>query len=900
MLNNIVSRLSIRNKLIILMLFPLGIAFILGTIFISSAYQTKSEMHQMTALLEVGAKMSALVHESQKERGMTAGYIGSKGAKFSNKLPQQRELFNQKKKAVLEALDSINPDFFDNKLASHIQKTKAHLNKTETVRGQVTNLSIALGSALKHYTQLNALLLGTIEYLPHLSSNAVISEELFALVGFLQSKERAGIERAVLTNTFARDSFAPGFYKRFVSLVAAQDSYLHVFETQASQDNLSFFKQAMSDPSIQQVQNLRKIAHDKVNTGGFGVNPSDWYATITKKINKLKQVEDKLVESLLAETKAIQSYEDMIFWIALSWFLTSLLVVLFLGYVILKAIDRSVQEISNTMSSIVKTGDLSLHCSVEGSDEFSQIARAYNEFTGYLRRLIDASNQTVSNLAKGDFSSRVNENVYGDLEKLKKGINQSADNIEAVMNEFTNSMESLAQGRFDYDVNVQGEGQYYKLLSGFQTTFKDVSNMNREISATMQKMSDGDFSGRVEANAHGGFKVLVENINASMNGIASVVANIGKVVSAQAKGDLTVELPSANYKGELKTLKESINYSSLKVKDSVNVAKQASSIVSEAASEVSQGAHDLSARVQEQAAAIEETTATMDKMNEQVQNNSETATKANELADDMKSKAIQGVDVMENTISAMNNIQESSQKIGEIVTLIDGIAFQTNLLALNAAVEAARAGEHGRGFAVVAGEVRSLAQKAAEAAKDIKSLVDETKVRVDNGTELAQNSGDMLTKMNEVSQQVSEMISLIASSSTQQAEGLNQVHHSVTQIDQITQQNAALVEETTAAAESLSHQAAMLKKEMSFFDTGVQHAQTAPRQPAAPQKTAPKEVKKPVKALLKQSSSGKETVSTKPITPSKAPPQPAVKKPAAALRNPVTTPAVESEEWSEF
>lgn len=817
---NVINNLSIKHKLVLLILFPIIFALIFGKIFILDAFSTQAEMNRISILLKAGSEMSALVHESQKERGMTAGFIGSKGKNFSAKLPRQRLLFDEKQKTLLASLETLDPEILGSYLSAHVKKTIQHLQKTTDIREKVTNLSIPLGDALKHYTQLNALLIGTIEYLPHFSNNAELSKRLFSLANFLQSKERAGIERAVLTNTFARESFAPGFYKRFVSLVSAQDSYMHAFETQATDDNLAFYSQAMNDPAVTRVKELREVAHSKMISGNFGVDPNDWFATITQKINRLKEVEDQLTVTLLESTAEIKQAEVTVFYGAIIFFSIGVLIVSLLSIVVLKAIQQSVKTINETMHAIVRTGNLSLACDVKGSDEFAEIASSYNEFTGFLNRLIDSTNQTVSKLAEGDFSSRINESVQGDLLKLQNGINQSADNIEAVMSEFSDSMENLSNGNLSYDIQVQGQGQYYEILSSFKSTFSKVSEMIKEISLTMEDVNNGDFNGRIKLQAKGDFDLLITNINSSLENLAGVIEDISGVVAAQATGDLTKELPKGKYKGQLHDLKNAINYSTQKMTESVTVAKDASSVVTNEAAEVSQGAHDLSGRVQEQAAALEETSATINEMNSQVQSNSNNANKANQLAENMKTKATEGVTVMQDTISAMAAIQESSETIGEIVTLIDGIAFQTNLLALNAAVEAARAGEHGRGFAVVAGEVRSLAQKAADAAKDIKGLVEETKERVDNGTELAQSSGEMLQNMNDVSKEVSDMINSIAAASAEQAKGLDQVHQAITQIDTITQQNAALVEETTSASESLSHQAKTLYQEMAFFNTG--------------------------------------------------------------------------------
>jgi methyl-accepting chemotaxis protein len=271
--------------------------------------------------------------------------------------------------------------------------------------------------------------------------------------------------------------------------------------------------------------------------------------------------------------------------------------------------------------------------------------------------------------------------------------------------------------------------------------------------------------------------------------------------------------------------------------------------VNEAAAQVSQGSSDLSGRVQEQAAALEETSATMNEMAAAVQTNTQNAKKVAELAHQVQHHAGAGVDVMQQTISAMQSIKESSSKIADIVTIIDGIAFQTNLLALNAAVEAARAGEHGRGFAVVAGEVRALAQKSAEAAKDIKDLINDSVNRIEAGTQLADKSGDMLSGITGSIEQVATMIESIANASAEQTQGISQVHRAMADIDRVTQENAALVEETTVAAESLSTEAKHLKENMSFFKTGVtSHAHYQAKPTSKPMKPATKGLPSPTSA----------------------------------------------------
>jgi methyl-accepting chemotaxis protein len=227
----------------------------------------------------------------------------------------------------------------------------------------------------------------------------------------------------------------------------------------------------------------------------------------------------------------------------------------------------------------------------------------------------------------------------------------------------------------------------------------------------------------------------------------------------------------------------------------------------------------LSDSVQQQAASMEETSATMTEMNSAIEANANNAVNVDKLEHELQKNSVNAGQVMKQTINAMGEIQESSKRIEEIVTLIDSIAFQTNLLALNAAVEAARAGEHGRGFAVVAGEVRALAQKSADAAREINQLIGDSISVINRGTELASESEAVLTQMNTSIDNVTQMIGDIANSSSEQSRGVNEVNQALHLIDEVTQNNAALVEETSAAAQSMQDQADELEKQMQFFKT---------------------------------------------------------------------------------
>ncbi len=349
-----------------------------------------------------------------------------------------------------------------------------------------------------------------------------------------------------------------------------------------------------------------------------------------------------------------------------------------------------------------------------------------------------------------------------------------------------------------------------------------------DIASVVEGMKGGEFNRRIQAEAEGSFLTIKHDINEAMDIISSAINGITHIVSAQANGDLTQEC-TADFAGQLYELQTAINQSSKTLKNIISQAMNSANTVNLAAEQVSSGSADLSSRVQEQASALEETSATMHQMAAAVQANTANARKVADLAHQVQNQSSDGVQVMQQTIAAMQAIQDSSNQISEIVSLIDGIAFQTNLLALNAAVEAARAGEHGRGFAVVASEVRALAGKSADAAKDIKGLIENSINRIENGTRLANKSGEMLGGISHSVEQVAGMIEEIATSSHEQSVGIAQVHQAITQIDAVTQQNSALVEQTTAAAESLRNEAENLQQNMAFFNTGEQNQITKNR-----------------------------------------------------------------------
>jgi len=357
-----------------------------------------------------------------------------------------------------------------------------------------------------------------------------------------------------------------------------------------------------------------------------------------------------------------------------------------------------------------------------------------------------------------------------------------------------------------------------------------------EIATVVDAAVAGDLTQRIDLDTKEGFLL---NVSTGINEFAETCAeglnDVAVMLEAMAAGDLTKRITN-EYQGTFDALKQNSNGAADKLAEVLSQIALGAGEVSGAASEISDGSNDLSQRTEQQASSLEETAASMEEMESAVKTNADNAAQANKQADTARDVAEKGGTVVNNAVSAMARIEESSQKISDIIVVIDEIAFQTNLLALNAAVEAARAGDAGKGFAVVASEVRALAQRSSEASKDIKSLIVDSNSQVKDGVELVNEAGQQLSEIVTSIGDVTGLVSEIASANQEQATGIAEINRAVAEMDEMTQQNSALVEETAAAARSLEEQSEVMQDRVSFFNTGESAGAASP----APRASTPK------------------------------------------------------------
>ncbi|KGU55300.1 chemotaxis protein [Xanthomonas phaseoli pv. phaseoli] len=394
--------------------------------------------------------------------------------------------------------------------------------------------------------------------------------------------------------------------------------------------------------------------------------------------------------------------------------------------------------------------------------------------------------------------------------------------------------------------NEQGE------TSGEVCEWRDRTievQVEEEVARIVRAAASGDMSGRVETDGKQGFFLqLAQQLNGLLDANAGSLEQISTLLSALSRGNLTVRM-HGEFSGVFAQMRDDANATAEQLADIVGRIKMSSTAINSAAGEIASGNSDLSHRTEQQAANLEETAASMEELTSTVKQNAESARQANQLAIGATGVASQGGEVVSQVVTTMSGIEASSKKIADIISVIDGIAFQTNILALNAAVEAARAGEQGRGFAVVASEVRTLAQRSAGAAKEIKGLIDDSVHKVAEGSALVRKAGATMADIVASVQRVTDIMGEISAASQEQSSGIEQVNQTITQMDETTQQNAALVEEATAAARSMEEQAGHLAEAVSVFkldDSAAQAPQSARVRPITSRPVAVKSAARPV------------------------------------------------------
>jgi len=529
-------------------------------------------------------------------------------------------------------------------------------------------------------------------------------------------------------------------------------------------------------------------------------------------------------------------------WIILAVGLGAALVLSASVYVLLRR--QAIRPLADAvrLSVDVAEGRLDTALPPPRNDEVGRLLESMQRMRSQLTSVMAAQGEMAKRHEAGELSYRMDAQAFpGEYGRMVGDTNQLVGANIAVTRRLVEVMQRYAVGDLSQDMD-RLPGEQAGFTEAMDTTKANLRAINTQIRDLAGAAALGDFTlrGDVVRFDHD-FRGMVENLNTMMQVSDDNLQQISALLRAIAAGDLTARM-QGEFHGVFARMRDDADTTVTQLTDIVGRIQQATASINLAAGEIASGNSDLSRRTEQQAASLEETAASMEELTSTVRQNADHAVQANALAANAADVASRGGDVVGRVVTTMAGIEASSKRIAEIISVIDGIAFQTNILALNAAVEAARAGEQGRGFAVVASEVRALAQRSAGAAKEIKTLIDDSVGQVTEGSALVQTAGRTMEDIVSGVRRVNDIMAEISAASKEQSAGIEQVNQTITQMDETTQQNAALVEEATAAARAMEEQAQHLGTAVAIFrtETGTAFAAApAARAPARRASAAP-------------------------------------------------------------
>ncbi|MEH6627366.1 MAG: methyl-accepting chemotaxis protein [Motiliproteus sp.] len=648
---------SIRFKLFLAILLPL-IGFIFyGTNYIINNYQLQQEMQYLNGLTQLAKHNSALVHELQKERGMSAGYIGSKGKAFKEKLASQRQLTDTALSQVDQYLSSTLTSDTSNNLMVTIHQS---LDNRNTIRSQINTLDISLGDAVKYYTAINKQLLSVIDNIANESTQPDLVRQATAFGSFLQYKERAGIERAVLSSTFAKDQFSPGMFPRFVSLLAEQNAYEAAFRSHALPEHIRYLDKTLVGTDVSEVTRLRGLALNKAGNGGFDVDPTYWFKVKTGRINLLKQVDDHLSSQLLGYNEQLIAKATQALYTAVAMVILPLLITLIISSYVTQLLRREMLSIQGTVSRVTKDYDLTLHADVIGHDEFGDLSESFNQMVDTFSDIIAEVSDACAQI--GDASKRTAEISASVVNDVEIGFQQT-EMVATAMNEMTATVNEISQNAvYASDATREATSQAHHGDREVATTVSMISNLADELrtaSSVIQNLQQnsvevGSFIETIESISE---RTNLLALNAAIEAARAGEAGRGFAVVADEVRSLSIQTKGSTQ--EIATITSKLQDEAQRAVDAM---ARGLTLVDSSVEEINIARGDLK--------MIVEKADLQAQMNEQIATASEQQTA---VAEDINKNIVQIRDIYEHTSGFSSQLKDSSNRLSELSARLESV-----------------------------------------------------------------------------------------------------------------------------------------------------------------------------------------------------------------------------------
>lgn len=487
----ILKNLSVRMKLLLLVSLPIAGLLYFSFLNLNRASQITDTAEHIEQLVKIAAINGALVHELQKERGASAGYLSSTGREFGEILSRQRQASNKALNARQQLIDEIKSSIEDPEIHQNISEVSARLENLNQIRKRVKNMNIPMPEAIGFYTKTNSLLLDIAPMAADISNDAEISQMIQAYYNFLQGKERAGIERAVLSSAFSMDKFIPGAFTKFITLVSQQDTYLSTFQSFAQPEQIQFFREAIQDDSFNTVKGYRNKAIDRAEFGSFGADATDWFQAATGRINQLKRVEDRLSDNILqfSARQRDNASNESSFLIALS--ILFIVMTFAAGYWMVTLITKQVTSLTNTVAVSAQQKNLTVRADIYSKDELGKTACSLNDMFATFSSALDEIGKASIQLANAaeETSATVNESG-ANLEEQQMQTDMvvtATEQMSATTQEVARSIHTAAEAatrtRSTAEEGAKAVRQNVERIRNLANEVQEVGNIIEELHA---------------------------------------------------------------------------------------------------------------------------------------------------------------------------------------------------------------------------------------------------------------------------------------------------------------------------------------------------------------------------------------------------------------------------------
>ena len=881
---NVFKKMKLWQKLGVAALLFIGVSLTAITNLIMMETESIAFVEREQQGLSYIKGLRHVIQNIPQHRGLSAGFLSGK-VEFRDRLMAKGSEVDENFKEALKADQMYGQDL------GLTDQLKQIINAWDVLKRQ--NLELSTGESIGRHS---ALMEDINKFIVHVAdkSKLTLDSELdhSHLIDILVRRvpvvtDKMGQIRAIGTGVITKRQFGAGQKDKVITLnvhssIATDGIIASLKNSFEANPDLESRLGTKGKSASNGLMEYRELIGKLLDEDFARLDATTYFDKATNSINDTFDLFDAIApvldELLQGHIDDLTNERNLVLLIAAVGFLLAVIVGVLVVRDILVALAKTTEEFD-----YLSNGNYRRHIEIKRNDEIGDLMRGLKSMqikmgfevndtrqqANAMARIKVALDNVSGNVMMADNRGDIiymNKSVAAMMKNAENEIRRDLPNFDADKLVGTNfdsfhknpehQRQLLASLKTSYSTRLVIGGRTFDLAAnpvvnetgdrlGTAVEWQDRTNevaVEKEVDNIVQSAREGDLQQRISLEGKDGFfRQLAEGINQLIGVVAESFEDVSSVMESMAGGDLTNTI-TKDYSGTFGVVKDNINATISKLQDVVGKIRESSEFIRNSSEEISAGNNNLSQRAEEQASTLEETASSMEELTSTVKNNADNAQQANQLAAGARDLAEKGGNVVKEAVAAMSGITASSNKIAEIIGVIDEIAFQTNLLALNASVEAARAGEQGRGFAVVATEVRNLAQRSATAAKEIKDLISDSGEKVEAGGKLVNESGVTLNEIVESVKKVGDIISEIAAASQEQSAGIEQVNKAVTQMDEITQQNAALAEQASASSESSLHKATEMNSLVAFFkvDASASAAAYSPSvsKPSSPSRKA--------------------------------------------------------------